>query len=333
MNPLVSILVPIYNVQSYIEHCARSLFEQTYDNVEYIFVNDCSPDRSVYVLESVINEYPNRKDFAFIVSHDKNRGLAASRLTGIEKASGEYLMFVDSDDYLELDAVELLVDSALNNKSDIATAGIRHLFADKSYALMPPSEISKESYLKMILEGAVSHNTVSRLFKKCLFEGNNNLFVEGINSGEDYLMISRIFYNAKIISFVYQPLYNYIHTNPNSFTNSFKRCNFEQITQAEAIVRRFYEGKKENEYLKSQIIGCLKGKAQNLILLLLNDYNVADYQDVVNIYKEDEYKLLSRVPFQYRIVLWLTHLFNDKGIAIFVRAGFKAKNIYKKFIH
>ena len=89
-SPLVSILVPIYNVEPYIERCARSLFEQTYDNLEFVFVDDCTPDKSIQILETVITDYPNRAKQTRIIQHDHNRGLSATRNTLIYNSTGEF---------------------------------------------------------------------------------------------------------------------------------------------------------------------------------------------------------------------------------------------------
>ncbi|MSH99652.1 glycosyltransferase, partial [Escherichia coli] len=87
---LVSILVPVYKVEKYIEKCAMSLFEQTYDNIEYVFVDDCSPDDSIALLESIMERYPKRKEQVKIVAHEKNAGLSNARITGINNCSGLY---------------------------------------------------------------------------------------------------------------------------------------------------------------------------------------------------------------------------------------------------
>ena len=104
----VSILVPIYGVEQFIERCARSLFEQTYQNLEYVFVNDCTPDKSIEILTRIIEYYPKRFNSIRIISHEKNRGIAASRNTAYDNATGEFVTIVDSDDWLELNAIELL---------------------------------------------------------------------------------------------------------------------------------------------------------------------------------------------------------------------------------
>ena len=102
---LVSILVPVYKVEDYIERCARSLFEQTYSNLEFIFVDDCSPDDSVEILGRIMDDYPARKEAVRIIRHNHNRGSAASRNTALDNGSGEFVFAVDSDDWLELDGL------------------------------------------------------------------------------------------------------------------------------------------------------------------------------------------------------------------------------------
>ena len=93
----ISIIVPIYNVEQYIERCARSLFEQTYDDIEYVFVDDCSPDNSLNILYEVLNDYPHRISNVKIIRHIENKGLTAARNSGLEVATGDYIAHCDSD--------------------------------------------------------------------------------------------------------------------------------------------------------------------------------------------------------------------------------------------
>ena len=110
--PLLSIVVPIYNVENYIEKSVRSLFEQTYPNIEYIFVNDCTPDKSMGVLDSVLADYPHRVSNVVVINHTQNKGLAISRHDGFVVAKGEYIATCDSDDWVELDMYENLMRCA-----------------------------------------------------------------------------------------------------------------------------------------------------------------------------------------------------------------------------
>ncbi|MBO5667722.1 MAG: glycosyltransferase family 2 protein, partial [Lentisphaeria bacterium] len=91
MDIKVSVCIPVYGVEKYIERCARSLFEQTMrDGIEFIFVNDCTPDKSIEILEQILSEYPHRQEQTKIIHHKQNGGLVAARNTGLAHASGEY---------------------------------------------------------------------------------------------------------------------------------------------------------------------------------------------------------------------------------------------------
>ena len=117
-NP-VSIIVPIYNVEKYIERCIRSLFEQTMDDVEYIFVDDCTPDQSMAILRHLMEEYEFRNLNIKIISHEHNKGLPSARNTGLAAATGDYIFHCDSDDWMEKDAMEKMYQAAQANQADI----------------------------------------------------------------------------------------------------------------------------------------------------------------------------------------------------------------------
>ena len=114
-GPLVSIVVPVYNVESYIEECLQSVCSQTYENLEIICVDDVGNDRSMDVVRSFAVKDCRIK----IIEHDKNKGLAEARNTGLEHVSGDYVFFLDSDDWLSIDAIEKFVRSAKVGEPDI----------------------------------------------------------------------------------------------------------------------------------------------------------------------------------------------------------------------
>jgi glycosyltransferase involved in cell wall biosynthesis len=143
MKSLVSILVPIYGVEKYIERCARSLFEQTYSNIEYVFVNDCTKDKSIELLMNVLNEYPHRKGQVKLIHHERNRGLAAARNTAVYNMTGEYVWHVDSDDYIETQAVELLVNEIQKTNAEVIIFGYNTVI---SYQITPFSVYKTEKH-------------------------------------------------------------------------------------------------------------------------------------------------------------------------------------------
>ena len=126
--PKVSMLVPIYGVEKFIERCAVSLFEQTYQNIEYIFVNDCTKDNSVVILKNVMERYPQRKPQVRIIEHEKNKGLAGARNTAVAAATGEFVMHVDSDDYVDKDIVKKTILSQKKVDADIVIVDFKKAY-------------------------------------------------------------------------------------------------------------------------------------------------------------------------------------------------------------
>ena len=112
-NLKVSILVPFYKVEQYVGRCVESLFTQTYQNIEYIFVNDCTPDRSMEVIQEKIQAF-GVADRCRMIVHKENMGISASRNDCLDNMTGDYFLFVDSDDYIDRDMVESLVAAAVN---------------------------------------------------------------------------------------------------------------------------------------------------------------------------------------------------------------------------
>ena len=107
----VSIIVPVYNVEDYIERCMLSIIDQTYPNIECIIVDDCTPDNSITIIQSLLQQYNGTISFK-ILKHTTNKGLSESRNTGTEKATGDYIYYLDSDDELTPNCIEHLVDIA-----------------------------------------------------------------------------------------------------------------------------------------------------------------------------------------------------------------------------
>ena len=147
----VSVLVPVYGVEKYIERCAVSLFEQTYENLEYIFVDDCSPDNSIEILENVLERYPHRKEQTTIIQLEENGGLGNARKVSFKKATGEYVTFVDSDDFVSERMIELLVSKAQETGADITDGAYSYYTDGGVEEQVLPSQDSQPVYLKKLL--------------------------------------------------------------------------------------------------------------------------------------------------------------------------------------
>ena len=127
----MSILVPVYNVEKFFSRCLESLFSQTYSDIEYVFVNDCTPDNSMKILSGMLKKYPSRATMVKIINNSHNRGIAIVRNTLLENATGDYILFVDSDDWIEKDMVENLVDRAASTDADIVGCDYYEDYPDK----------------------------------------------------------------------------------------------------------------------------------------------------------------------------------------------------------
>lgn len=252
---LVSILVPVYGVEKYIERCARSLFEQTYQDLEYIFVDDCSPDRSIEILETVINDYPQRKSQLRIIRHSKNRGIAAVRNTAINAAKGLFICHVDSDDYLEVDAIRLMVENQLVNQSDIVTVGACQVTKNKINNIHISPINNKEQFLLSILQPNFEHTIWGRLIRLSLYKEHGIMNKDGCNQGEDWWTTPLLIYYAQSLSCINQVLYHYDCTKEDSMCAINAHNNvtmwWNDILSVENVVHFFSD--KDEKYKKASM--------------------------------------------------------------------------------
>lgn len=251
-SPLVSILVPVYNVEKHIERCAHSIFEQTYDNLEIIFVDDSSPDKSIQVIKSVLAKYPHRKSQVKIIHHSHNRGLPAARNTLIEHASGDYVFFVDPDDSVERNAVELLVNRQQETDADIVTARAYFHLSDRTveYPDGGWQVVDKNTAIKKLLHQGLSHSLWRRLIRTSLFRENNLRWREGINMDVDFQVVPRMVYYAKKIDGLNAFIYHYYRDNEGSLMTRYHNSYQLQDYKLESIkgIIHFFEERDQECY-------------------------------------------------------------------------------------
>ena len=186
-EPLVSVLVPVWNVEKYIERCARSIFDQTYENLEIIFVDDYTPDNSIQIIERLLLEYPQRVKQTQIIHHEHNRGLSAARNTAVDACNGEFIFHVDSDDWVELNAIELLLKKQQETDADIVTGCAYRHFIDKVRKInVDGVNLNRMETLFSLIERKISVSIWKRLIRTSLYKDNNIRCIEGVNMEEDY---------------------------------------------------------------------------------------------------------------------------------------------------
>lgn len=229
MNLKISIIVPIYNVENYIRHCVEMLMSQTLgDELEYIFVNDATPDKSINVLQSVLSKYPERKGQVTIINHESNKGLPGARNTGLSVAKGDYIYHCDSDDFLELNTLELLYKKAIEENTDIVWCDYKEILpGGERYKKQPVFRTAEDAICGMLV-GQMEYNVWNKLVKRSLYVDNGIYFPDGYAMGEDLTMIS-LFANATKVAYVPEPLYNYVRTNVSAMTYSMSNDKMKSL--------------------------------------------------------------------------------------------------------
>lgn len=208
--PKVSVIIPVYGVEKYIERCARSLFEQTLDDIEYLFIDDCTPDNSIEVLLNVLEDYPHRKPQVTIHRMDRNSGQAAVRKWGMINSTGDYVTHCDSDDWVELDMYETMYKLAINNNSDMVSCNYNEEYG-ASYKQMNKEFASGDTnivLLKRILSGIGKLNSLwSLLVSRELCQ---RISFPVSNQSEDFAMITQFFIYSKQRSATDKYFYHYL---------------------------------------------------------------------------------------------------------------------------
>lgn len=232
MNYKVSVIVPIYKVEKFIARCASNLFRQTLDAVQFIFVDDCSPDGSMAILQDIINTYPHLQDAIIVCTHSENRGLPSARNTGLKKATAEFVLHCDSDDWLECDALELLYKKALAEHADIVWCDWYLSFQNNERYMSQQIEgktvIIGEEVIKLMLGGRLKYNVWNKLVRRTLYIDHHIHFPDGYGMGEDMTMI-KLFAFTERVTYLPKALYHYVQLNNEAFTKKTTAQHLEQI--------------------------------------------------------------------------------------------------------
>ena len=253
-NIKVSVLVPFYKVENYVGRCVESLFTQTYKNIEYVFVNDCTPDKSMEVINEMIDKYGLSSQCKMII-HDQNQGISASRNDCLDNMTGDYFLFIDSDDYINNDMVELLVEAAVKEKADISGCGYIEEYADHS--VEHPQKYTNDHDEMM---RAITLLTIKGVMWKLLVRStivtehrDEVRFIPNRNMVDDYLFCCQIFYYAQRFAGVDRCMYHWIQYNPNNYTHT---TIFAVESQAAAIRKTedFYREKGVYEVVKDSLL-------------------------------------------------------------------------------
>lgn len=241
-NQMISIIVPVYNVDKYLSKCINSLINQSYDNIEIILINDGSTDKS----SIVCNEYL-KKDSRIRVIHKENEGVSIARKVGIEASLGDYIMFVDGDDWIDTEMCNHLIRKSLENNYDVVMCSYTREFNDKSLPkVIFESDLSFDEnecvnlyrrLFGLIEDELQSPENMDALCPVCMklysaeLLKNSEIMYEDLNNigtYEDGIFNISVFKNVRSAFYINKPLYHYRKTNSESTTQSYKENLFKQ---------------------------------------------------------------------------------------------------------
>lgn len=248
MIPAISVITPVYNVKQFIRKCAESLLNQTFADVEYIFVDDASTDGSVDILKSIIANFPEKN--IRIISHPENRGLPSSRKTGYEASTGKYIFNCDGDDWVETTMLEKLYSAVEPMAVDYAYCDFYLTYEhSERYMKCPAFSTPDEALRKGYLSGLAKYNVWNKLIKRGLYDGA--VFpVDHKKGGEDMIMLG-ILSRAKSIAYVPEALYHYVKINTSAISETFSQQRLIDIKynadSAINVLRNTYKGDLEKE--------------------------------------------------------------------------------------
>ncbi len=233
---LVSIIVPVYNVEDYIEKCLDSLVNQTLEQLEVIIVDDGSTDKTSSIVDQYQKEYPLK----FRVIHKKNEGVSIARNIGLEKATGEYIGFLDSDDWVNYDMYEKLYKKAIEVNADIVACDTLAIYPDKKVLIKSHIEETSKVHDLMLNAYAVIWN---KIYKREII--SEIKFKEGMNFCEDVQFLYMIYPRIKKIGVIHENLHNYLQRT-GSLTYTYNEKLYQLIDSLDDIVsyyknQGFYE--------------------------------------------------------------------------------------------
>lgn len=283
----VSIIIPIYNSSASINRCLSSVLKQTYDNVEVLCVDDGSLDDTLDILEEM-----SKTDERICVVHKENGGVSSARNMGLDKATGEYIVFIDSDDWIRGDSIELLVKNIEQNDADLVICGMRthnnsrrYVSKNASYSL---AEFKKN--FVGLYEDSIINSPCNKIYRKELIQF---YFDKGISFGEDYIFNLKYLNNCRTIKVIDEELYIYYVAETETLSKKIHKNQFECIVGMLKETEKFLE--TDDSKLLDPLYYSFAKLAKNSIVDLLNSKDgYKKFADWKNTLELDEVKKITR---------------------------------------
>jgi glycosyltransferase involved in cell wall biosynthesis len=301
--PKVSVILTIYNREKYIEKCIRSLLEQTLDHVEIVVVDDASTDSSLAILNNVLEEYPDRKPQVNLICLEKNAGRAVARQTGINHVKGEYVIHVDSDDWVDSDMLELLYSKAKETDADIVGCNVTHEYRTRQRIFKQSYSGDVEEDIRRLLNGKLFPSLCTSLTRTSIIRENDITFPQGVDTGEDLLFNLNLYLYAHKVVGIDNPSYHYRHTEDSG---SFQHTE-KSIKSVIEVARRIETLMRETGYYEKYERDILFRKF-SMKCALVTDFKNKDYnKEWLNLFPETHSYIWKYKQFSWkrRVELWL----------------------------
>lgn len=248
---LISVLVALYNVEPFVSECVESLFQQTYRNLEFIFINDASTDNTAVVLQKLVKKYRQRAESVKVVNNLKNCGLSTVRNIALSVASGDYVFFVDGDDFLETDAIARLYKKSETSNADIVVGDFFTEYKKFKVEYKHQKDLSNEQYFFGVIQRSIPCCIWGKLIRRDLFVQNQIKGIDEVQFGEDFAIVTRLIYKAQKIAFLGHPVYHYRKTNQQSITKNLNERSVDDLLKVnEVLFNYFLENREINNQLK-----------------------------------------------------------------------------------
>lgn len=302
-EPIVSVIIPVYNAESTIHIALESLIKQSYPKLEIVLVNDHSTDHTFEVIQKYIPPLENRGISAKIILHPNNQGVASARNTGLEHATGEFIYYVDADDYLEVDAIELLINEAVSKDADIVGCNWFLTFEKNERRMNQPSFTSPKEAIQKMLNGSMRWNLWLFMARRSLYVNEKIHFTPGMNMGEDLMVMVKLFTKASRVVYLDKALYHYGQSNGHSLTKIYSDAHIREVTANVKEVEQYLFSSKFSDPAEFNL-NFLK---LNIKLPLLISDQEEQYRLWLNWFPESNDNVMTNkaLPFRTRLIQWL----------------------------
>lgn len=309
-SKLVSYIIPIYNVSGYIEKSVGSLLEQSYSNIEYIFINDCSSDDSEIKLRRIIEEFPERRNKIKVITNEQNLGSATTRNIGLDMSRGKYVMFADSDDWISCDYVESMVHKIESEDDDIVYCDYFESYDNNEKLINQNYGIDNIECIRLMLEGGLHGSTWNKIYRRSFLLKTKQRFVRGADLFEDVSWNIRLFACTKQISYLSQAFYHYVQYNNNSIIKSMSSTEKKR----NRALQRIENVRVACDYLLSLGFSAHLGREINEWKLmakndLIDEKDRSSLQSWIEIFPEADAAIIkcNKITWNYKFLLLLLH--------------------------